>query len=83
MPNDTDNDLDAAFEFKPFRRMPSRGVWLGVAAGLAYCLGVPVWVVRLIFIVLTLQGLLLYLVLAFILPSWSSAPQDYEKITNS
>ena len=58
--------------------------WIGgVCAGIAYWLGVAVWVVRL---VLTLSvvcfgfGVLLYVLLWIFMPEWEETPADYDAV---
>jgi phage shock protein PspC (stress-responsive transcriptional regulator) len=58
--------------------------WIGgVCAGVAYWLGVPAWLVRL---VLTLSvigfgfGVLLYLLLWIFMPTWDATPADYDAV---
>ena len=58
--------------------------WIGgVCAGVAYWLGVPAWLVRL---VLTLSvvgfgfGVLLYLLLWIFMPEWEATPADYDAV---
>lgn len=69
---------------RAFQRMP-RHRWLGgVCSGLAYALGWPTWVVRLIWILSVLVlgfGLLLYVLLWLLVPVWSVEPSDYPLVT--
>lgn len=58
--------------------------WIGgVCAGVAYWLGVPAWLVRL---VLTLSvvgfgfGVLLYLLLWIFMPTWDATPEDFDAV---
>lgn len=55
----------------------------GVCAGIAYWLGAPTWLVRLIFILaaLTGGGLLVYVLWWILMPAWDETPSDYEQIT--
>ena len=58
--------------------------WIGgVAAGIAYWLGFPAWIVRLVwaFSVLWLgAGLVLYILFWIFMPSWDVTPEDYDRI---
>ena len=52
----------------------------GVAAGVAYWLGLPVLAVRLIWVIAILlfgTGILLYLILWLIIPEWNPEPSDF------
>ena len=58
--------------------------WIGgVCAGIAYTLGVPAWLVR---VVLTLSlicfgfGALLYVLLWIFMPAWEETPADYDAL---
>lgn len=56
-------------------RITSEGMLGGVCAGLAYYLGIPVLLVRLVFVILVFVpgiGILLYLLLWFLLPNENS-----------
>lgn len=73
---------------KPFRLFDSEPAWLGgVCAGIAYALAVPLWLVRLIFVVTFFAGvgcpLLIYFLLWFLVPKWSVIPPDFEYRTGS
>ncbi|MFB3819425.1 MAG: PspC domain-containing protein [Candidatus Methylomirabilales bacterium] len=65
----------------PLRRIREKG-WLGgVCAGFGYWLGVPAWLVRLIWTLLVLVlgfGILLYILLWIFMPVWDHVPEDYE-----
>jgi len=65
----------------PLRRIKAKA-WLGgVCAGFAYWLGIPAWVVRLIWTLLLLLfgfGILLYVLLWIFMPAWDHVPPDYE-----
>lgn len=57
--------------------------WLGgVCAGIGYWLGVPTWLVRLVWTVLLLAyglGGILYVLLWIFMPVWGGVPEDYEE----
>jgi phage shock protein C len=59
--------------------------WIsGVCGGIAYWLGIPVWVVRMIWfgaIFIYGIGLGLYIILAIFLPEWEQDPKDFYKVT--
>jgi phage shock protein C len=64
------------------RRIKEKG-WLGgVCAGFGYWLGIPTWLVRLIWTVLALVygvGAVLYILLWIFMPAWGSVPEGYEE----
>jgi phage shock protein C len=64
------------------RRMKGRH-WLGgVCAGIGYWLGVPTWLVRLLWTVTVLAyglGAVLYILLWIFMPAWDQVPADYEE----
>jgi phage shock protein PspC (stress-responsive transcriptional regulator) len=66
-------------QYKQLYRIPSQGKLAGVCAGLSHYLEVDVTLVRVVFVVLTLAsggfGLLLYLLLAIVIP-----PSDAEGV---
>jgi len=68
---------------RKLRKVPDRGWIGGVCAGIAYWLGIPAWVVRL---VLTLAvagfgfGVVLYLLLWIFMPAWEATPSDYDAV---
>lgn len=59
--------------------------WIGgVCAGVAYWLGFPVWLVRLIWACAALfygVGVGIYILLWIFMPEWEETPADYQKIT--
>lgn len=68
---------------RPFKRVTEHEVLGGVAAGLAYTLGWPTWVVRLGWFLLALgwgTGVWIYLLLWLFVPAWASTPEDYQKV---
>jgi len=56
--------------------------WLGgVCAGFGYWLGIPTWLVRLIWTALALVygvGAVLYILLWVFMPAWDGVPEGYE-----
>jgi phage shock protein PspC (stress-responsive transcriptional regulator) len=68
---------------RKWRRIPEKKWIGGVCAGVAYGLGAPAWVVRL---VLTLSvfglgfGVLLYTLLWIFMPAWERTPEDYDAV---
>ena len=68
---------------KNFRLLPGKGWFGGVCAGLAYWLGLPLWLVRLVWGVAFFVygvGLVPYLVLWMVVPN-AAAPADYGERT--
>ncbi|MEX1064242.1 MAG: PspC domain-containing protein [Candidatus Paceibacterota bacterium] len=66
------------------RKVPERKWVAGICAGLAYYIGCPVWIVRLVWFVITLSygfGLLAYILLWMFLPKWGKTPKDFDKVT--
>lgn len=65
----------------PLRRIKPKGWVGGVCAGFGYWLGIPAWLVRLIWALLVLVfgfGILLYVLLWIFMPAWDRVPEDYE-----
>jgi phage shock protein PspC (stress-responsive transcriptional regulator) len=62
------------------RKVKGRG-WLGgVCAGIGYWLGIPTWLVRVVWAFLGLVyglGVLLYVLLWIFMPKWEEVPADY------
>lgn len=53
----------------------------GVASGVSYWLGLPVLVVRILWVVAVLfygSGIILYALLWFVLPDWNPEPEDFK-----
>lgn len=68
---------------RPFRCINEAPI-AGVCGGLAYGLGVPALLVRLVFIAAVLGygvGVGVYLILALVMPNWDEDPADYREIT--
>ncbi|MBT4849760.1 PspC domain-containing protein [Candidatus Parcubacteria bacterium] len=59
--------------------------WIGgVAAGLAYKLGVKTWIIRLLWAAALCYygvGLGIYILLWIFVPSWDQDPEDYQEIS--
>lgn len=69
---------------RKFRKVTEREWVGGVCAGLAYFVGAPVWIVRLVWAMAMVYfgvGGFLYLCLWFFLPAWESTPKDYDEVT--
>lgn len=63
-------------------RLSSEHAWLGgVCAGIAYYLGIPTWVVRLLWALIIAIGvgfpITVYILLWVFVPSWHNDPDDY------
>lgn len=74
----------ADFSLKRFRLLPDEGWIGGVCAGLAYWLSLPLWLVRLVWVVVFFfygVGLLPYLLLWIFVPNAEKTPADYGKRT--
>lgn len=60
-------------------------LWVGgVCAGVSYWLGIPTWIVRLVWTCSVLffgMGVVLYILLWIFMPKWDEPPQDYKEIT--
>ena len=64
------------------RRLKAKGWIGGVCAGFGYWIGMPTWLVRLIWTVMVLAygvGGILYILLWIFMPVWESCPQEYEE----
>lgn len=71
---------------RKFRRIIDEDIkWIGgVCAGIAYCLGISTWQVRLLVVLLTLVcgfPLILYIFFWMFVPAWKEVPEDFEEIT--
>lgn len=68
---------------RPKLRRIKGKAWIGgVCAGFGYWLGVPTWLIRLIWTVLVLAygvGAILYILLWIFMPVWESVPENYEE----
>ncbi len=71
-------------ESRPFRRTEEHYWLAGVCGGLAYTLGVKVWIVRLLVFLAVWFSLSIvfwmYLALALFAPKWSADPSDFEQL---
>lgn len=62
--------------------------WIGgVCAGIAYYLKVQTWLIRMVWVLVTLLGdynigisIVVYLLLWIFMPVWEDTPKDYQKI---
>ena len=53
-----------------------------MCAGFGYWLGIPTWLVRIVWAVLLLaygMGGILYILLWIFMPAWDQVPEDYEE----
>lgn len=69
---------------RKLRKMGSGGCLAGVCAGFAYCMGIPVWIVRFIWfcsIWFYGVGLGAYILFAIFMPEWDKDPEDFELVT--
>jgi len=63
------------------RRIKGRHRLGGVCAGVGYWLGMPTWIVRLVWTLMVLAygfGFLAYILLWIFMPVWDHIPEDYE-----
>lgn len=68
---------------RKLRKVPERKWIAGVAAGVGYWLGVPTWVVRLVWafsITFFGAGVLLYILFWIFMPKWEETPLDYDVV---
>jgi phage shock protein PspC (stress-responsive transcriptional regulator) len=72
--------MDSGKPRPKLRKVKDRG-WLGgVCAGIGYWLGIPTWLVRVVWAFLGLVyglGVLLYVLLWIFMPKWEEVPDDY------
>ncbi|HVT75060.1 MAG TPA: PspC domain-containing protein [Candidatus Paceibacterota bacterium] len=69
---------------RKFRKMKDHRAVSGVCAGLAYWIGAPVWMVRLVWVASVLfwgTGGGIYLLLAIFMPTWEKDPEDFDQVT--
>ena len=68
---------------RPLRLMDQNSIFAGVCAGIAYALGIPTWIVRLVAVCLALSGtgILVYIIMWIILPDWEPDPPDFDAVT--
>ena len=71
--------------FRPLHRLPTAAWVGGVCAGIAYSIGAPTWVIRLLWVILTISGMgsgvLMYILLWIFVPSLNFTPPDYYQRT--
>lgn len=70
---------------RKLRRLRIRdGAWLGgVCAGMAYWLGLPMQLIRMVWFLAVLiagTGILLYIMLWIFLPAWKEKPSDFDEV---
>ena len=69
---------------RKLRKVKGKKWVAGVCAGVAYWLGIPTWLARLVWTSLVIFagfGLLLYVLLWIFMPVWPATPPDYEAVT--
>ena len=69
---------------RKLRKMESEAWFVGVCSGMAYFIGLPAWIVRLVWfcsIWFAGTGLGLYIILWIFVPAWESTPDDYDEVT--
>ena len=75
---------------RKFRKTRPPIDWVeGVCSGLGYYIGCPVWIIRVLFVLITLftpwpigsMLILAYILLAIFLPVWPENPKDFYKVT--
>ena len=70
---------------KNLKRIPEKGIIAGICAGIAYYLGAPLWIVRLITAILFITGAhfipALYILMWIFVPKMEKAPEDFDVIT--
>ncbi len=69
---------------RKFKRSDDHRIIGGVCSGFAYYLGIPTWIVRVVWFVAICgygTGLIFYLLLWLLLPEWEKDPKDFKKIT--
>lgn len=66
-------------------RKVTKNEWIGgVCAGVAYWFGIPVWLIRLVWVCVALfygVGVGLYILLWIFMPTWDKTPTDYKEVT--
>lgn len=70
---------------KELKRIPAKGMIGGVAAGIAYFFGWPLWLVRLVMAILILGCIqfmpVFYILLWIFVPKAEAAPEDFDAVT--
>jgi len=70
---------------RKLRKIPDQKWVGGVAAGVAYWLGMPAWLVRLLWTILVLAygvGLFFYILLCIFMPTWGPGePHDFQSVS--
>jgi phage shock protein PspC (stress-responsive transcriptional regulator) len=65
------------------KRITGRAWIGGVCAGVAYWLGLPTWILRMVWAMMALcygLGIVSYIVLWIFMPRWENDPSDYGRI---
>lgn len=74
----------ACFTARKLRKVCDDAFIGGVCAGVAYWLGIPVWLTRLLWACASFYygfGVGLYILLWIFMPEWEEAPEDYNEVT--
>jgi len=69
---------------RELRKVPGRERIAGVCAGIAYWLGLEIWLIRLVFLILLFAngvGLVIYVLLWIALDDWKTTPKDFDELT--
>lgn len=70
---------------RKLRKVPDKSMFDGVCAGLAYSLGIQMWIIRFLVILLAMFDLgatfITYLVAMWVLPDWEETPADFDTVT--
>jgi phage shock protein PspC (stress-responsive transcriptional regulator) len=70
--------------FRRLRKVPGKKMLFGVCAGCAYAIGVPVWLIRILWVLTAFCGgfmAILYFLFAIFLPKWEKTPENFQDIT--
>lgn len=68
---------------RKLRRLREEAVFAGICSGIAYWLGIPTWLVRVVWGVAFFIygiGFGIYVILWIFMPTWDKVPTDYKKI---
>ena len=67
-----------------FKRIENGKAWLGgICSGLAYVFSIPVWIVRVVFLILCFPVKvfpIVYLIVWLMAPKYNELPKDYDKL---
>ena len=81
------NEEDRAKKYLSPRKLRSvpNSKWVGgVCGGIAYWLGCPAWLVRLVWVYAAIfygVGGVVYILLWILMPKWDEIPADYQEVT--